>query len=94
MTFKGASYTGSITERNLMSIESALNLVKDEFDAQARTTAGLVSAKEKAVKFQYELRAFVEGEMKRNVDPKTVLDAVIAKLKAVTPHGLNNTCDV
>lgn len=73
--------------------EKSIAEVRDRFDAMERNAQNLVNARETAIRFQYELRAWIEGEMKRNGDPKTILDGVLTKLKAVTPHGRDNKCD-
>lgn len=69
------------------SLTNALNAVQSEFDKLEKQSQNLVWAKETAVRFQYELRAYIEGAVKRKEDPTKVLTEVLNKLIVVTPHG-------
>jgi hypothetical protein len=70
-----------------------LDTLADLIDRKDREANQLVTARESAVRFQYELRAFIEGEQKRKVSDTDIIIAVLTKLKAVTPHGRFNEID-
>jgi hypothetical protein len=75
-------------------LETAMNAIRAVYDAEERATQNAIYQKESAVKFQYSLRAFIEGELKRKADPAVVLEAVIAKLKPMTPSGAEMKIDL
>jgi hypothetical protein len=48
---------------------------------------------ESYIKFQYELKGYIDSEIRKKTDPTVILNAVVSKLKLVTPHGAANTVD-
>ena len=74
-----------------IDLGTTLNLIRDYDDKQERLIQGLVTARESAVKFQYELRAFIDNCLRDKSPnakkPEVILAEVLEKLKAVTPHG-------
>jgi hypothetical protein len=75
------------------NFEKAMNAVREQYENLEKTVNNLVVTRESAVKFPYDLRAFIEGEVRKKTDPTKILEDVIAKLKAVTPHGKDSVCD-
>jgi hypothetical protein len=76
-----------------LKFEKTISELKEQYDAILRSARKADYEKEKFIKFQYELRGFIEGELKRNVAPADILTAVLTKLKVVTPHGAEMRCD-
>ena len=56
-------------------------------------TYRISNERDNAIKFQYTLRMYIEGEKRKNTPDSDILNAVLQKLKEVTPHGANNQVD-
>jgi predicted RNA-binding Zn ribbon-like protein len=58
-----------------------------------REKHNLVAAREAAVTSLYKLRTHIDEQTRKKIAPETILAEIHEKLKKLTPHGANMTCD-
>ena len=75
------------------AVAQALGIIEQEIVNKDRQIMSLVSAKDQSIKNFYEIRLFIEQEMKKKIPADAILLAVLNKLKPLTPHGKDMLCD-
>lgn len=77
----------------MSAVSQALGIIEQELTNKDRQILSLVSAKDQSIKNFYEIRLFIEGEMKKKIPADAILLAVLNKLKPLTPHGPESKVD-
>lgn len=75
-------------------IAQALSIIQMETDKSQTAITNANSDREKAIKFHYDLRLFVEQGIRNKVSFETIVNDLLVKLKERTPHGPDNHCDL
>lgn len=76
-----------------MSFVALRSLLDDVERNYNREKAGILSQRDTAVSFIYNLRNSIETMQKQKQAPEVILADVLTKLKTQTPHGINMECD-
>lgn len=74
-------------------LAQAMSTIQSEIDTKTADVYRAVNDREKAIKFHYDLRLFVEQGIRNKVPFETIVNDLMVKLKERTPHGPDNKAD-